>query len=83
MSSSKEEADKKFSVRDNSILLVIALVFSGLAYFNIIDGYALGRNGRYYLSEEPFMFYVVVAPKVIISFMCVYYAVKNYLKFRV
>lgn len=83
MSTSKEGADKKFSVRDNLILLIIALVFSVLAYFNIVDGYALGRNGRYYLSEEPLMFYIVVAPKVIVSFMCFYYAVRNYLKFRV
>ncbi|QQX81416.1 hypothetical protein JK628_06005 [Shewanella sp. KX20019] len=83
MKSPKDEADKKFSVRDNLILLVIALVFAGLAFLNIIDGYALGRNGRYYLSEEPVMFYIVVAPKIIISFMCFYYAVKNHLKFRV
>ena len=83
MSTSKKKTDKKFSIRDNLILLIIALVFSVLAYFNIVDGYALGRNGRYYLSEEPLLFYIVVAPKVIVSFMCFYYSVRNFLKFRV
>ncbi|WAJ69917.1 hypothetical protein [Catenovulum adriaticum] len=83
MNTSKDKIDKKFLIRDNSILLIVALVFSVLTYFNIVDGYALGRNGRYYLSEEPLMFYIVVAPKIIVSFICFYYSVRNYLKFRV